>query len=95
MLGKNYKVSHNTCHNEQRNASNFHSIIMTSCKNYPQRLFNKDKLFKPQISLADVNFYAMQLFMKANLEDYPEINGLCERIENVEGIKQYLDSQKK
>ena len=35
----------------------------------------------------------MQMMMKANLDDYPEIKAICERVENVEGIKKYLDSQ--
>ena len=37
----------------------------------------------------------MQMMMKANLDAYPEFKALCERVENVEGIKKYLDSRKK
>ena len=49
--------------------------------------------FYSQVSLADINFVGLQQFIKADLEQYPDLKALYERVRNIENIKKYMDTQ--
>lgn len=52
-----------------------------------------------KLSLADAIFYGNSLFLVPvnpnYLDTFPNLKALIERVKHVEGVKQYLDSQKK